>query len=206
MARPIFFAIFIIIIVFLPLFTLQGVEGKTFRPLAYTVTLAMLGSLIFALVLAPVMAWLLMRRPERAGATTAATAAVAGSGRAYDPLLRSLCRPAPESRSSTGGRAAGRRRGPPPAAGIRVHAHTPGGHPGRPPDHGAVDLADRRAPGSPFVERRLMELPEVVSVVTRIGRGEVGAHTDPVNSAEMFLLLHPRERVAGARRRTTWRI
>ena len=44
------------------------------------------------------------------------------------------------------------------------------------------------------VERRLMDLPEVVSVVTRIGRGEVGAHTDPVNSAEMFLLLEPKEK------------
>ena len=37
---------------FLPLFTLGGVEGKTFRPLAYTLALAMLGSLVFALVLA----------------------------------------------------------------------------------------------------------------------------------------------------------
>ncbi len=52
-ARPIVFAISIIVIVFLPLFTLQGVEGKTFRPLAYTVALAMLGSLIFALLGVP---------------------------------------------------------------------------------------------------------------------------------------------------------
>ena len=42
-ARPVAFAVLIIIVVFLPLFTLQGVEGKTFRPLAYTVALAMLG-------------------------------------------------------------------------------------------------------------------------------------------------------------------
>jgi cobalt-zinc-cadmium resistance protein CzcA len=42
------------------------------------------------------------------------------------------------------------------------------------------------------VERQLMELPEVESVVTRIGRGEVGAHTDPVNSAEMYLFLKPK--------------
>ena len=38
-----------------------------------------------------------------------------------------------------------------------------------------------------------MKLDEVESVVTRIGRGEVGAHTDPVNSAEMYLLLTPRD-------------
>jgi multidrug efflux pump subunit AcrB len=60
--QPILFSIAIIIIVFLPLFTLEGVEGKTFRTLAYTVSLAMLGSLIYALFLAPVLSDLLMRR------------------------------------------------------------------------------------------------------------------------------------------------
>lgn len=60
--QPILFAIVIIIFVFLPLFTLEGVEGKTFRPLAYTVALAMLGSLIYALFLAPVLSDVLMRR------------------------------------------------------------------------------------------------------------------------------------------------
>ncbi|MBZ0241760.1 MAG: efflux RND transporter permease subunit, partial [Bacteroidales bacterium] len=63
-ARPILFAITIIIVVFLPLFTLQGVEGKTFKPLAYTVSLAMLGSLLFALFLAPVASQIIMRRPK----------------------------------------------------------------------------------------------------------------------------------------------
>jgi len=63
-ARPILFAIAIIILVFVPLFTLQGVEGKTFRPLAYTVALAMLGSLLFAVLLAPVFGSLLMRPPR----------------------------------------------------------------------------------------------------------------------------------------------
>ncbi|PKL87027.1 MAG: CusA/CzcA family heavy metal efflux RND transporter, partial [Ignavibacteriae bacterium HGW-Ignavibacteriae-2] len=59
--RPIIFSIIIIITVFIPLFTLQGVEGKTFRPLAYTITLAMFGSLIFTLTLAPVLSSLLMK-------------------------------------------------------------------------------------------------------------------------------------------------
>ncbi len=63
--RPIAFAIIIIIMVFLPLFTLEGVEGKTFRPLAYTVAMAMLGSLIFALFAAPVLSHLLLRVPKR---------------------------------------------------------------------------------------------------------------------------------------------
>jgi cobalt-zinc-cadmium resistance protein CzcA len=50
-----------------------------------------------------------------------------------------------------------------------------------------------------IVERRLMAIPEITGVVTRIGRGEVGAHTDPVNSAEMYILLRPREEWVEAR-------
>ncbi len=53
-ARPIFFAVSIIIIVFIPIFTLGEVEGKMFRPLAFAVSTTMIGSLIYALIVAPV--------------------------------------------------------------------------------------------------------------------------------------------------------
>jgi cobalt-zinc-cadmium resistance protein CzcA len=53
--RPIVFGIFIIIIVFLPLFTLQGFEGKMFAPLAFTISFALLGSLILSLTLVPTL-------------------------------------------------------------------------------------------------------------------------------------------------------
>lgn len=53
--RPMVFGIFIIIIVFLPLFTLQGMEGKMFSPLAFTISIALFGSLIIALTLSPVL-------------------------------------------------------------------------------------------------------------------------------------------------------
>jgi len=53
--RPIVFGIFIIIIVFLPLFTLQGFEGKMFSPLAFTISFALLGSLILSLTLIPML-------------------------------------------------------------------------------------------------------------------------------------------------------
>ena len=52
---PIFFASAIIIIVFLPIFTLGAVEGKMFRPLAIAVTATMVGALIYALMIAPVL-------------------------------------------------------------------------------------------------------------------------------------------------------
>ena len=63
--RPIIFAIIIIIVVFIPLFTLQGVEGKTFRPLAFTISLAMFGSLFFAVLIAPVISSFLMKRTKK---------------------------------------------------------------------------------------------------------------------------------------------
>jgi cobalt-zinc-cadmium resistance protein CzcA len=44
-----------------------------------------------------------------------------------------------------------------------------------------------------IVERRLLKIPEVVEVTSRIGRGEIGAHADPINSAEMFVILKAKE-------------
>jgi len=194
-ARPIFFAILIIIVVFLPLFTLQGVEGKTFRPLAATVSMAMLGSLIYALLVSPVMAWMLMRR-KVGEKTKGGDRAVAGLRRVYEPVLRSLV---------------GR---PMVAVSLAVALLVVGamilpqlGSEFTPTlQEGTLILRLTMAPSIALrestevalrVERRLMTLPEVVSVVTRIGRGEVGAHTDPVNNAEMFLLLEPKD---------TWRV
>ncbi len=188
--RPIFFAISIIVIVFLPLFSLQGVEGKTFRPLAYTVVMAMIGSLVYSLVVAPVLASLLMRRP-RQGGISASDRVVAALDRAYQPLLaffadhRRVAVVLALSLMLIGGLVL-------PQLGSEFTPTL---------QEGTLVLRLTMAPSIALtestevalrVERRLMELDEVVSVVTRIGRGEVGAHTDPVNSAEMYLLLTPR--------------
>ncbi len=53
--RPVVFGIFIIILVFLPLFTLQGFEGKMFSPLAFTISFGLLGSLILSLTMVPML-------------------------------------------------------------------------------------------------------------------------------------------------------
>jgi cobalt-zinc-cadmium resistance protein CzcA len=63
--RPVFYAIGIIIIAYVPIFTLQRVEGKLFRPMAWTVAFALMGALIFAMTLAPVLASFLFRRGTR---------------------------------------------------------------------------------------------------------------------------------------------
>jgi len=61
--RPIVFGIAIIIVVFLPLFTLEGFEGKMFSPLAFTISFALLGSLLLSLTLVPTLcAWFLPQR------------------------------------------------------------------------------------------------------------------------------------------------
>lgn len=193
--RPIVFAIAIIIIVFLPLFTLQGVEGKTFRPLAYTVGLAMFGSLLFALTQAPVLSYLLMRKPRgkhseapivrllvipyrplvqffvrrRWAAVTLAVTLMA-VGVAIFPRLGSEF--TPKLREGT--------------IVVRLSMAP------------SISLEESKRT-TLIVERRLLRIHEVREVVTRIGRGEVGAHADPINSAEMYVLLEPKSEWREAR-------
>jgi cobalt-zinc-cadmium resistance protein CzcA len=63
--RPVFYAIAIIITAYLPIFTLQRVEGKLFRPMAWTVTFALLGALTFSMLVAPALASLFFRSGVR---------------------------------------------------------------------------------------------------------------------------------------------
>ncbi len=199
-ARPILFAISIIIVVFLPLFTLHGVEGKTFRPLAYTVALAMLGSLIFAMFLAPVLSSLFMRRPRENSVqnTPREIWLVRKLQSRYRPIITFFIK---------------RRM---LAVALAVVLMLIGliifprlGSEFTPTlQEGTIVLRLTMAPSislkestriTQIVERRVMKIPEVTGVVTRIGRGEVGAHTDPINSAEMYILLRPREEWRTAR-------
>jgi cobalt-zinc-cadmium resistance protein CzcA len=63
-ARPLFFAVLVIIVVFVPLFLLEGMEGKMFRPLALAVCFAMLGSLLVSFTIVPVLCSLFVRGRE----------------------------------------------------------------------------------------------------------------------------------------------
>ncbi len=191
--RPILFAISIIIIVFLPLFTLQGVEGKTFRPLAYTVSLAMLGSLVYAVFIAPVLSSYLMRRGKK---KTKARASESGITKLllkpYRPIVQFFV-----ARRSialvlaivllVAGAAVFPRLG---------SEFTPT------LQEGMIALRLAMAPSisieeskrmTMVVERRLIKIDEITRVVSRIGRGEVGAHSHPVNSVETFISLKPRD-------------
>ena len=80
--NPIAFAILIIIVVFLPLFSLTGLEGKLFKPMALTITFAMAGSLLLSMTLVPVLAALILKPKEEKD-----TFIVRWAKRAYLPLL-----------------------------------------------------------------------------------------------------------------------
>lgn len=183
--RPITFAIAIIIIVFLPLITLQGVEGKMFRPMAFAVIFAMVGSLIFSLTVIPVLCsfflksgreddtWMMkaVKKPylpalrwslvNRNKIVTAAVIALAIS-LAFVPLLGSEFIPILEEGSIMV------RVTLPPSAGLDETVRT-----------GLV------------LEKMIKSFPEVADVVTRAGRAEAGGDPDPVNASEVIITLKP---------------
>ncbi len=192
--RPVAFALLIISLVFLPIISLKGVEGKTFRPLAYTVILALLGSLIYAFFISPALSYYLMRKGRKG----------TGLGDRVLRTLEDLYQPLGKFFVSRNFLALGIG-GILIILGIFVGSRL-GSEFVPKLQEGTIVLRLTMAPSislseskrlTMLVERRLMQIPEVKSVVSRIGRGEVGAHTDPINSAEMFILLHPRE---------TWRV
>ena len=185
---PLIAAVAVVIIVFLPLFSLQGTEGKTFRPLAASAALAMTGSLIYAGLIAPAMALGLMRPPKRGS-----THQEGRLTRLVKPLAAFFVR----RRSAALG-----------LAGILLLAGglsaTRLGSEFTPAlEEGDILLRVTMAPSislteaketSTRVERRLLDaFPEIEAIVSRIGRGEVGAHADPVNSIEAFVALKPQD-------------
>jgi cobalt-zinc-cadmium resistance protein CzcA len=200
-ARPIVFAIAIVIIVFLPLFTLQGVEGKTFRPLAYTVASAMLGSLLFAVIATPVFTDLVMRRrkvwrtqqAEEAGQPMAREPIIVrGLLVAYRPLVRFFIRRR-WAAAALAGLMLASGAGVFPLLGSEFTPRL---------SEGDVIVNMTMAPSisldetkrlTLIAERRMMAIPEIESVVSRIGRGEVGAHADPINSVHALVVLKAKE-------------
>ena len=191
--KPIAFAIAIIIVVFLPLFTLQGYEGKTFRPLAFTVSLAMLGSLLFAIFVAPVLSEMLMKRPtaRERDKVGFADRLLNGLISVYRPLIQMFVR----TRMLAVLLAVAIL-----AIGLAIFPRlgsefVPRLNEGdllvRVTMAPSIALEEARETVTRF-ERQLLEtFPEVDRVVSRVGRGEVGAHADPVNNAEAFVGLKP---------------
>jgi cobalt-zinc-cadmium resistance protein CzcA len=185
--RPIVFAIGIIILVFLPLFTLQGVEGKMFRPMAFAISFAMLGSLIFSLTIIPVLCSFFLK-----GGSEDDTWIMRIVKRPYLPLLRwSLDN---RRRLLIGALAAlALSLAVVPFLGTEFVPQL---------EEGSVMVRGTLAPSAGLdegirvageMERLLRTYPEVIDVVSKIGRAELGGDPEPVNNIESTVTLHPPE-------------
>jgi cobalt-zinc-cadmium resistance protein CzcA len=185
--KPVFFAVSIIIIVYLPILSLQGVEGKMFRPMALTVVFALFGALLLSFTLMPVLASLLLRR----AASEHETFLIRHARRLYTFLLaRAVQRPL-----ATAGVAAG-----PFALSLCVVPFLGTEFIPR-LDEGALIVTAWRVPGtsleesirgSTLVERLLRRFPKVVSVVTRTGTGEIPNDPMGVEQSDSYVFLTPR--------------
>ena len=185
--RPIVFSIGIIITVFIPIFTLEGVEGKMFSPMAFTIAFALGGSILTALIAAPVLSSILL-----------------GQGRHREfPLLtklKSVYRPllARAMRRKT------------VVMGIALLAFVASvavvpflGTEFIPTlEEGSILIGVTMAPSISLekatdtvmkLEKRILAYPEVAETVSRVGRPEAGSHPHPVNYAEIHIELRPPE-------------
>lgn len=183
--RPIAFAILIVITVFLPILSLEAVEGKMFKPLAYTVMLALGGSILFALVVAPVVAsWLLNEKPYKESRF------YRGLKEGYRRLLLKVLKAKALLlvavvlffiTAMLGLRGIGTEFMPVLEEGsIMVAA-------GMAP---SISLEEAQATMEQ-VACMVMEIGGVDTVITRIGRPEAGSHPHPVNFSELHVELEP---------------
>src|SRR5436190_319608 len=187
--RPMSFAILIIIAVFMPVFTLQGIEGKLFKPLAYAVTFSMFGSLMMALCVAPMLCALSfkMRRGEprqnpivrffksiyipvlkwtmvHRYLTLLIAVLLIGWSIANVYLLGSEFLPTIDEGN------------------LLVRATMPA----------SISLS-RAVEISAQIEKKFKEFPEVEAVVAKIGRAELGGDPESVSNDEIYVRLKPKE-------------
>ena len=189
--RPVFYAIGIIITAYLPIFTLQSVEGRLFKPMAWTVAFALLGALIFSMVVAPVLSSFLF--PQ-------------GAREWRNPLLafltaqyRSAVRGAIRFRWANRGRRAGLRLVRLctwPLSGIIGSEFLP--H----LDEGAIWVRGTLAPSTGPTEGirlanqarvLLASFPEVTVATSQVGRPDDGTDTTGFFNTEYFVDLKPKE-------------
>ncbi len=187
-ARPVVFAVGIIIIVYLPILTLRGIEGKMFQPMAFTVVCALAASLICALTLMPVLASFFLRRVSEKEPVLFRLAK-----RIYLPALGASMRHS----KVTAGVAVGlffASLGIAPFLGAEFIPRL---------DEGAVAMQIWRLPSisleqsneiSTVAEEVLKErFPEIETVISRTGRAEIATDPMGVEISDTYLMLAPRE-------------
>ena len=185
-AKPIFFGVAIIVLVYVPILTLGGVEGKMFKPMATTVLFALLASLVIALTVMPVLSWYVLRNRVAEKQTWL----MRKMDQWYRPLLqRALHHPA-----WTGGIALG------------IFAVSLIGIPFLGAefipslDEGSIVVTMYRVPGisiteslhgNQIVETVLREFPEVSTAFSRTGSPEVATDPMAIDQSDIYVMLKP---------------
>jgi cobalt-zinc-cadmium resistance protein CzcA len=195
-ARPVAFSVLIIAVILVPLFTLQGVEGKMFAPLAATMLIALLVSLVVALTVVPVLSDTLLRQtPEKEFSFIR---------RFHQAYMRLLGRAVRRPKITLGVSAA-------------VLLGTLGllpfmGTEFMPPlDEGSIAVNVVRLPNaslegsvkvSGFIEQRLQKFPEVATVVSKTGRAEISEDPMGPEQTDVFIMLKPPKQWGTGRNKT----
>lgn len=185
--QPVVFGILIIILVFLPLLSLQGMEGKMFKPLAYTIMIALLVSLVLSLTLSPVLCSLMLKRGSEEDPWI-----VRVSKGLYAPVLRWALGHRLTVVMMAVGALAGSlmlmpflgsefipilNEGTVAPQTIRLPSVSLGA---------SIDIEKR-------VQQALMEFPEVEMIVSKIGRTELGNDPQEPNESDPVVRLRPLE-------------
>jgi cobalt-zinc-cadmium resistance protein CzcA len=185
-AKPIFFGVAIIFLVYVPILTLGGVEGKMFKPMAVTVLFALFASLAVALTLMPVLGWYSFRKQ----ASEKHTWLMRQFDRAYHPALKGALR----HPLVTVGIAAG-------VFAVSLFGVRFLGAEFMPTlDEGSIVVMMYRVPGisvteslhgNEIIEAVLKEFPEVSRVVCRTGRPEVATDPMAIDQSDVYVTLRP---------------
>lgn len=184
--RPVFYAVIIIIVVFAPLFALEGVEGKLFQPMAISIVLAMLTSLVVALVVIPALATYAFRKPVKHRESLLFVP--------LERLYRRSLSMALKARWLVAGAALVMFAG--------ALALVPGLGTEFVPEleEGTINVRVTLAPSASLdtalsvaakLEEQLMAFPEVTYASSRVGRAEIGGDPEPVSNVEIYIGLKP---------------
>ncbi len=186
-ATPVFFSVMVIVTVFLPIFTLQSVEGKIFSPMAFTIVFALAGSLVAALTAAPALShYILPHREHLPSPLFDRLRSV------YSHLLqRAMRNRTPIIATTAGGLLLAIMAVP--FLGTEFVPKLEEGNiligvtmPSSISLNKGVEIVTK-------MEKAILKHPEVKEVVSRIGRPEAGSHPHPVNYAEIHVELIPQE-------------
>ncbi len=190
MQRPVFYSIGIIITAYLPIFTLQRVEGRLFKPMAWTVSFALLGSLMFSMLIAPVLCSFFFGKHVKEWENPVMVWITNGYRRSLGAAIRLRWITVAFAAAALGGSAYLVFSG---AIGSEFLPHL---------DEGAIWARATLAPSTgPTEGSRLMNqarviiaaFPEVTQVVSQVGRPDDGTDTTGFFNTEYFVDLKPKE-------------